>query len=281
MAFPLFGYVLQCGRIFRGAELPVLVAIANNTNKDGVAWPSEDEIAWNSCVSNRHVRRILKRLQRLGILTINVGGGWRSNRYYLNECLLREMAKTIKRVKDEAVKDGADRYAAMKRVAADIRSQLEASAYAETELCVATEASQTLPEEDTASAQIGQSAVSPDSGAGATGHITHQTLSKPLKNLRVIIPKKKEKIPDVGEQVESARKGPHYRDRALRIESLAAALGIPDVQLIRNAGGPARADQLANDVFKGTVELEQVEECFLGPESMEKGQRIKSREVRK
>ncbi len=57
-----------------GARL-VLLAIADHSNKDGLAWPSAGRIACETLLSLRQVRRCLSELERAGELVIERGAG--------------------------------------------------------------------------------------------------------------------------------------------------------------------------------------------------------------
>lgn len=60
-----------------GVELLVLLAIADYTNDDGRAWPSQDTIARKARCSDRTVRRVVDRLVELGELAVLREGGGR------------------------------------------------------------------------------------------------------------------------------------------------------------------------------------------------------------
>ncbi|MEV0681662.1 helix-turn-helix domain-containing protein [Actinosynnema sp. NPDC050436] len=65
-----------------GTELLLVLAIADSADDDGRnAWPSVADLARKTRLNERTVQRLLKRLQRDGHITIELGGGRRRNRY--------------------------------------------------------------------------------------------------------------------------------------------------------------------------------------------------------
>ncbi|WP_082373157.1 helix-turn-helix domain-containing protein [Nocardia sp. NRRL S-836] len=72
-----------------GNELLLLLAIADQANDLGAdAWPSVDTLARKTRLNKRTVQRLLRRLASAGLVTIEPGGGRRSNRYSLDLELL-------------------------------------------------------------------------------------------------------------------------------------------------------------------------------------------------
>ncbi|MEU3644062.1 helix-turn-helix domain-containing protein [Lentzea sp. NPDC034063] len=72
-----------------GNELLLLLAIADQANDLGTdAWPSIDTLARKTRLNKRTVQRLLQRLSSAGLVTIEPGGGRRSNRYAIDLDLL-------------------------------------------------------------------------------------------------------------------------------------------------------------------------------------------------
>lgn len=69
------------------SETLVLLALADAADDDGFCWPSQTFLARKSRQTDRNVRRILNRLEGMGLLRIEARSsthGRRSNLYYLN-----------------------------------------------------------------------------------------------------------------------------------------------------------------------------------------------------
>lgn len=69
------------------SETLVLLALADQANDDGLAWPAQGSLAKRARQTDRNVRRMLVRLQGLGLLEVehrSSTGGRRSNRYRLH-----------------------------------------------------------------------------------------------------------------------------------------------------------------------------------------------------
>ena len=67
------------------AERFVLLALADFANDSGECWPSVDRIAEKTCMKERGVRQILRRLEASGWLSTEVGGGRHGcNQYRIN-----------------------------------------------------------------------------------------------------------------------------------------------------------------------------------------------------
>lgn len=66
----------------------VLVAIADNCNDEGLAWPSRKYLAEKTCLSPSSIKRNLNELIEQGYITVQArhreNGSQRSNNYYLN-----------------------------------------------------------------------------------------------------------------------------------------------------------------------------------------------------
>lgn len=68
-----------------GVNLLALLAIADNANDEGIAWPSQDYLAVKTRQSDRNLRRILASVIEKGELTLEERGTYgRSNRYRVN-----------------------------------------------------------------------------------------------------------------------------------------------------------------------------------------------------
>lgn len=65
----------------KGLNLFVLIAMADNANDQGICWPSVATIAHKVRVNERTVQRAIRELAEGGHLTIQPGGGRRSNTY--------------------------------------------------------------------------------------------------------------------------------------------------------------------------------------------------------
>lgn len=78
-----------------GAQLLALLAIADNANEEGVAWPSQEYLAIKTRQSDRNIRRVLDRVIAKGELTLEESGTFgRSNRYRVNlEALMAKKPK--------------------------------------------------------------------------------------------------------------------------------------------------------------------------------------------
>ncbi|SPT52740.1 MarR family [Actinomyces bovis] len=69
------------------SETLVLLALADAADDDGFCWPSQAFLARKSRQTDRNVRRILNRLEGMGLLRVEARSsthGRRSNLYYLN-----------------------------------------------------------------------------------------------------------------------------------------------------------------------------------------------------
>ena len=69
------------------AETLVMLALADQANDVGVAWPAQGSLARRARQTDRNVRRVLVRLQRMGLLSVerrSSNRGRRSNRYQLH-----------------------------------------------------------------------------------------------------------------------------------------------------------------------------------------------------
>lgn len=67
-----------------GPEAPadrlMLLAIADNADDHGLAWPGVDRLAAKCCITRRSAQRALRRLEAEGWITTIVGGGTRGGR---------------------------------------------------------------------------------------------------------------------------------------------------------------------------------------------------------
>ncbi len=244
------------------------MSLANNANSEGFARPSEGEIAWNSCLSVRHVRRTLKPLVKIGVVQICVGGGRKANRYQLNVELLDEMAAAIKRIKDKALQDGVERYAVMDQAACEIRDQLEenARAYAARKADRSSGQSTGWVQEihpvnherphtpDSSSFVLGHHADNADSVSDSTGHGTRRTINEPYKKPSSEPQKEQVQFSVDASRVDSVALA---RQRAHRIGELATMLSMKDIELIGRASGPGAADEIAQEVISGKIGINQ------------------------
>lgn len=67
-----------------GPEAPadrlMLLAIADNADDHGLAWPGVDRLAAKCCITRRSAQRALRRLEDYGWVTTILGGGTRGGR---------------------------------------------------------------------------------------------------------------------------------------------------------------------------------------------------------
>lgn len=66
----------------KGGELLCLLAIADNADDYGYAWPSVATIARKAAMSERGARKCLTKLVEAGLITIEVGGGRKKTNAY-------------------------------------------------------------------------------------------------------------------------------------------------------------------------------------------------------
>ena len=59
----------------KGSAHHLLLAIADNANEQGIAWPSVRTLARKARLSERQIQRLIRSLQRTGELDIHEGGG--------------------------------------------------------------------------------------------------------------------------------------------------------------------------------------------------------------
>lgn len=70
-----------------GGDLLCLLAIADNANDEGYAWPSMDTIARKANLSERGARKCVRNLQEMGLVSVESGGGRRkTNAYQITTC---------------------------------------------------------------------------------------------------------------------------------------------------------------------------------------------------
>lgn len=62
------------GAPYKGGDLLVLLALADQANSDGICWPSVASLATKTRMSERHVQKVIRRLQSDGALDIHDGG---------------------------------------------------------------------------------------------------------------------------------------------------------------------------------------------------------------
>lgn len=80
----------------KGVRLLALLAIADNANDEGFAWPSQEYLAVKTRQSDRNIRRILDALVHHGELSLEERGSFgRSNRYRVNLEVLEEKASGL------------------------------------------------------------------------------------------------------------------------------------------------------------------------------------------
>lgn len=82
---------LECREV-RGVTRLVLIVLAERTNRDsGLCWPSLETICREACASRSQVRRAIKQLEELGLVTRRAAAGrGRATRYRLRLSALRE-----------------------------------------------------------------------------------------------------------------------------------------------------------------------------------------------
>jgi len=69
------------------SETLVLLALADQANDAGVAWPAQGSLARRARQTDRNVRRMLVKLERMGLLSVerrSSSHGRKSNRYRLH-----------------------------------------------------------------------------------------------------------------------------------------------------------------------------------------------------
>jgi helix-turn-helix protein len=66
----------------KGSELLLLLALADNANDQGVAYPSRRTLAKKTRMSDRHVKRLVQVLIRSGELVVHFGSGPRGCNEY-------------------------------------------------------------------------------------------------------------------------------------------------------------------------------------------------------
>jgi hypothetical protein len=64
------------------SERFVLLALADYANDDGECWPSIDGVARKTCLTDRGIRKIMRRLEETGWLEIDLGGGRKNCNLY-------------------------------------------------------------------------------------------------------------------------------------------------------------------------------------------------------
>src|SRR3954451_15383342 len=62
------------GAPYRGGDLLVLLALADQANSDGYCWPSVASLATKTRMSERNVQKVIRRLQSDGAIEIHDGG---------------------------------------------------------------------------------------------------------------------------------------------------------------------------------------------------------------
>lgn len=80
-------WVWECLEELDQAETLVMLALADQANDAGVAWPAQGSLARRARQTDRNVRRVLVKLQRMGLLSVerrSSNRGRRSNRYQLH-----------------------------------------------------------------------------------------------------------------------------------------------------------------------------------------------------
>ena len=64
------------------SERFVLLALADYANDDGECWPSIDGVARKTCLTDRGIQKIMRRLEETGWLEIDLGGGRKNCNLY-------------------------------------------------------------------------------------------------------------------------------------------------------------------------------------------------------
>lgn len=67
----------------KGSELLLLLAIADNANDQGLAYPSLNTLAKKTRLDRRHVKRLVRVVERSGELIVSIGTGPRGCNEYL------------------------------------------------------------------------------------------------------------------------------------------------------------------------------------------------------
>jgi len=62
----------------------VLLALADNANDEGICWPSIPTIAGKCDLSDRGVRLQIRKLEEMGVVSVDRGGGCQSNTYKIH-----------------------------------------------------------------------------------------------------------------------------------------------------------------------------------------------------
>jgi hypothetical protein len=92
----------------KGSELLLLLAIADNTNDQGVAFPSINTLARKTRLSIRNVRYVIVRLEHSGELEVSIGTGPRGcNEYRIHPPTLQTLRGMISAPANERAKPPA------------------------------------------------------------------------------------------------------------------------------------------------------------------------------
>jgi hypothetical protein len=92
----------------KGSELLLLLAIADNTNDQGVAFPSIKTLARKTRLSIRNVRYVILRLEHSGELEVSIGTGPRGcNEYRIHIPTLQKLQGMISTPANERTKPPA------------------------------------------------------------------------------------------------------------------------------------------------------------------------------
>jgi Helix-turn-helix domain len=67
----------------KGSELLLLLAIADNANDQGIAYPSTKTLAKKTRLDRRHVKKLIRALERTGELRVAIGAGPRGCNEYV------------------------------------------------------------------------------------------------------------------------------------------------------------------------------------------------------
>lgn len=80
-----------------GGDLLCLLAIADNADDDGYAWPSMETIARKAALTKRGAQKCVRNLQEMGLIQIKVGGGkGKTNAYQITTCGVGEQPEHTK-----------------------------------------------------------------------------------------------------------------------------------------------------------------------------------------
>ncbi len=278
MSNPALTIVQGCGPVFDGAMKAVLMALADRTGEDGTCWPSYECISWDASVSRRQVIRLLKKLENMGLVTIDRGGGHKSNTYILNLELLEKISLGLSESKKRERSCGKNSVPNTRDMAKKIKAELEQG------LQITVDDPGQIVSSDTASPPKNGNgdAVSPpidrDSGDSMSPHIVNETVEN-SEDIGQVSPLRCHGVtPAVTSDVTRTLINPNKpEDSEVETPSggstqlrnwrgdLARALRVSVFELMEMAGSPARAEMLARQWNEGVITIEQVNQALNQP----------------